>query len=665
MLYTQAIIQKIADAVRNAFPGRDLSFVEESVYLLDGTCPHQLYFIDNASLAAPQTDVLLFILEKLSEKDNRERARQLCLLPGQDQILRQSADKDDNARRALEALKQLHTRRPALLGSVQTEINASHAQIIRAIIEANHGNSGQGFTVVTKNRELGEFVNTSCYFEDEPVLALYPTDKGVVRRNTSLPALPVIETAGPVIPLDQSDLAPCGALVADGETIDTSQTKDFGNEGAVYFSRDGSKAFKIFHHVFLPGSGGARKLQALCQLGQKSTSPDLCLPKQLIYDCKANVAGYPMDRAQGQRLSDILSDTSHLRDWFPDRLTAVELALDVTIGALRLVYNRVLPLDLSANNIMVHKEADGRLKPSLIDLDSCQIRNYPSACCTPNITPPWLKEEGPYANYLRSLPEVGYAVYSVVFQLLVNGLAPCGDDGSQFVFDEKLVAQRDIDSTAALDPYFYVFSSLPYSLKVSFRETFTEPDPAKQPDLLQLFSLLLNTTSYLRSGSDQLNMLWPSTPKPSELLARCARCGRQLPVNFLRRYRKSELLLCKSCLSIPVSTRCSGCGEDMDLSLQHLLVAEQKGTFPLYCRACASTKKVLEPDAPLNRPFTQADRALIDRLLRQRRSKHAPPPPAPAPQQSETKTRLSTKHADRKPPASASFLDRFWRFLGL
>lgn len=591
MRYNQSILN-IANDVSRRHPGENIPFLNEAVYLLLGDS-RRYYFFDLPTMLLQDTFTL--IGDILAAKPD---AGKVLIFSQQLAVLHKMASQsDDNARAAGAALQLLNGPLKSLVIQAQA---LDHQPTAAAVWQLVQSNPEISFTLVTRNRSLASQANCARFFQNRPIQVLYPVKQGL-KINSAMPNLPDGPKAGtPAQPLGLSRELPHPPFTMNGQPLNLPALDNgdgLGGEGTVYL-RD-QWAYKLFFGSYSPGSQGAKKLEALCALGQKSSSADLCLPMNVIRTADNKICGFRMKRAAGQPLSAVLATPQSLGQVIRSRSDAVTLAIHLTTAVLRLLYHGVLLTDLKPANIMVQDD----LNVCILDLDSAQYDVYPGSTCSEDILPPWQADKtgGSCDESFRGMEDVSYALAVCLFMILVNGLHPTQVPGGTFLFSRPQVPDPD----NALTPYMRVYSNLSYEVKALFKSCFTNQDPAQQPAPLTLFQALLDLQSYLRWSPDQADALWPSRAKPADQEQICSRCGKRFPANYLVHYK--DFMLCEECRSLPFPTDpCKGCGAYLGLTLNNVLLSlDTKQTLPLYCKACSAIRTV--SGETIERPITQEE----------------------------------------------------------
>src|SRR4029453_7088235 len=198
-----------------------------------------------------------------------------------------------------------------------------------------------------------------------------------------------------------------------------------GGEGAVYAvaNRPGTVA-KIYARR--PDEHASRKLGAMVQLGTEELSAIAACPQDLLHDPRTgNVVGFLMPRVDAHREIHELYGPSDRKLAFPDAGWGFLIRAARNLAAAFDVVHRHGHVvgDVNQGNVVVSRQATGRL----IDCDSFQIthlgRNYPCRVGVPLFTPPEL--QGRKLDDLARTPEhdrFGLAV--LIFHLLFMGRHP-------------------------------------------------------------------------------------------------------------------------------------------------------------------------------------------------------------------------------------------------
>lgn len=614
-MYTNKVIE-ISNKVSGLYPGRELPFLTESVHLLSGT-KKQFYFFDNVSLLSPGFPVVCDILGEIFRDGTQ------VVFIGENQIhhlnwlVDHQTEDAAAAALALQKLKQLPATHLVQLGRTE---KMPVAEMIDQIVSKYPDGD---YTIICRNYPLMRKMNAVRFLRGKNVTVLYSNTtegKPLLRISAEMPELPPMDAG--LVPVDvaaegtEKPAAPL-RIEGSGAPLDLNTVIGNGAEGICY--ADSDQVYKVFHTVLPKGCGAEQKLRALCAQGSGSSSLDVCLPRQLICDAQDRVCGYVMRRANGVKLSAILNDRTMLQQYLPDRMAAVLLAQKLVTACLRLMYHGLIPMDLKPDNILVEHNADGTSRLTLIDLDSVQYRQYPSAVATAGFAAPWLEpEKAPYSCTLRTLRDFAYTLHTCVFMLLCNGRHPMTDmedPDSGFVFTRR---PEDSANIAMVAPYFKVYSNFPRSLKDHFSAYFMQKAEPSAEDPRTLLIHLANMESYLRATTAAANELWPENRKANTKETRvCSCCGRELPSNYMVHFKKyPKLSLCERCCAQTFPMVCEDCGDPIEFTLEDFLRCnDEDRPLPRYCDACEAILSVTDPDEEKTRPITYEDRLKAEQMF--------------------------------------------------
>lgn len=152
--------------------------------------------------------------------------------------------------------------------------------------------------------------------------------------------------------------------------------------------------------------------------------PNIILPLEEIYDQYGNMIGIIMKRAEGIDLFDIVA-----KNQFPfsdfKRSELLKISKEIAKKIKKLHEHGIVMGDMNLNNFLVDAKSPENIKVSVIDLDGCQIKGYPSHYETPEFSDPlWLERVQKRGTMERTFENECYTLMIIIFHVLFSGRHP-------------------------------------------------------------------------------------------------------------------------------------------------------------------------------------------------------------------------------------------------
>ena len=198
-----------------------------------------------------------------------------------------------------------------------------------------------------------------------------------------------------------------------------------GGEGVVYEVDD-----KYVAKIYLPDKCTAWKQEKLQRMVNKGLHcPGICFPEAILYNSRKEFVGYLMPRAKGKKLQSNFTIRKELLKNIPDchREDLVTLAISIMQKIKYLHDRNILVGDLNLNNVMVVSPHE----VYLVDADSFQVEDLPCPVGNPDFTAPELLARTKFSDYLRNKGNENYALSVLLFMLLLPGMHPYNQTGSE------------------------------------------------------------------------------------------------------------------------------------------------------------------------------------------------------------------------------------------
>ena len=318
-------------------------------------------------------------------------------------------------------------------------------------------------------------------------------------------------------------------------TYTLGKMRAYGSEATIYdIEEDPAYVIKLFEQ---PTTYKARKAAYLSEIRVQGA----ILPEALLYS-EGKFVGYLMRKVNGVSVSALESDEGlalHAPSW--NRVSFVRVAKDFVKTANELSTYGIMLGDISPDNIMIEKNAEGILDPgriACIDIDSAQIRipnekTYPADGVTPIYTSPRILTNGLNPGDLRENSDFCFSVLLMTAYLCLGAVHPfraCREDDRSATLEEAIRAGEFPFGTTDRDRAFFslspaqaLFSNMPVGLKQLFMDTFqagnAKADPAKYPVIDEIAHQLNNYLNWITAPVNltkypEIQSLHPQHLKP-------------------------------------------------------------------------------------------------------------------------------------------------------
>ncbi len=153
---------------------------------------------------------------------------------------------------------------------------------------------------------------------------------------------------------------------------------------------------------------------------RKVVFPGICWPSKSIMDSNSAFRGFIMPRARGKPLDLTLFRPRVFQTQYPNwtRRNSVQFAIKLLEQIQYLHSIGVLLGDVSPANVLLYDENS----PYIVDCDSVQVEDFPSAVGTRDLIPPEL--DGDFSKILRTMEHELFSVASLLFAILIPGIWP-------------------------------------------------------------------------------------------------------------------------------------------------------------------------------------------------------------------------------------------------
>lgn len=364
---------------------------------------------------------------------------------------------------------------------------------------------------------------------------------------------------------------------------------------------------------------------------------NVCLPEYIIYNNNKEFVGYLMPQARGSEIKTSIFIPPLLKQKFPhwNRLHLAKIALNILQKIEKLHRHNIILGDINPSNILLNSEND----IYFIDTDSFQVENYP---CSVGMVPYTRKiHHGErYENYLRTKDDDIFAISTLVFQLMLPGKLPysfSGGGSEKENMKPENFPYKCYDGAgyknAPDGQWVYIWSHLPYKLKLLFCRIFKKNEKVSLNDLIEQMKSYI----YQLEQGHQTKDIFPLTYKQvdddgnvlkddfSEFF--CKTCGNkfaipnqtikdfkakgwQLPTkcDVCRKIKDPDLKkctscgrkfkdkynnLCKDCRGVNI--KCNSCNSLFFFSDGEKSFYDKKGiSYPKKCKHCRENKKKIE-----------------------------------------------------------------------
>lgn len=305
-----------------------------------------------------------------------------------------------------------------------------------------------------------------------------------------------------VIPVN--DLPENGSEVktSDGQVFTLGKEISSGAEGKVYFTDNKDYVCKIFHKRQL----SVLRCKKLKYIENRQVRYDgICWPEKIVFSQEGKPVGYIMQRAYGTEMSKIFDGEESILESFPkwNRIDLVELSIKLLE---KFIYLHLLGIkigDIRPQNIVIGD--DGSV--FLIDMDSCQIEDYPCPFGDEDFTP--AENQGKsFDSFLRTYRNERFSIFVLIFNVLFLGVHPYAQKNGAETIAEEIYShafpypadRKQKCERAPIGGFDRLWNITSQELCTLFYSCFKED---KRPDIIELFMQLEKYRDYLRSITDK------------------------------------------------------------------------------------------------------------------------------------------------------------------
>lgn len=340
-----------------------------------------------------------------------------------------------------------------------------------------------------------------------------------------------------------------------------------GGEGSVY-QTDTPYVCKIYKKEKIEKS----KIEKIkLMISKKINFKGICWPVEIVYNQYNEFVGYLMPRASGKELQKCLFVKPLLIKNFPNwkKRDTVELCLTI-LEKIQFLHQRNIILgDINPMNILVVNSKE----VYFVDTDSYQIEGFPCPVGTVNYTAPEIQRKK-FDTFLRSFGNEYFAVATLLFMIMLPGKPPYSQQGGESPIDNIIKMDfsypfgEQSNKKAPDGPWRYMWSHMPYYIKEAFYTTFRKDEEYSlekaRLSTEEWYSKMAHYLKLLDGGKleeqDQMSVeLFPTRHKKNSKMVyiNCKLCGKEAPEEYC------EDGICRECLNIGETYRCSRCGKEM------------------------------------------------------------------------------------------------------
>ncbi|MBP3442654.1 MAG: hypothetical protein J6L62_07620 [Clostridia bacterium] len=298
-----------------------------------------------------------------------------------------------------------------------------------------------------------------------------------------------------ILPVDEVPATGMKVKTADGKLYSLLSEISSGAEGTVYTTDDNDYVCKIFHKKQL----SVLRCKKLKFFENRQVRYDgICWPENIIYTQDGKPVGYVMQRAYGRDMSKIFDGEETIHECFPDwnRADLVDLAVKLLE---KFIYLHLLGIkigDIRPQNIVIGD--DGSVY--LIDMDSCQIEDYPCPFGDEDYTP--AENQGKtFDSFLRTYKNERFSIFVLIFTVLFLGAHPYAQKNGADTIAEEIYThafpypanKMEKCEKAPVGGYDIIWRITPQNICDLFYECFKNDN---RPDIVEL---LMQLDAYSKS----------------------------------------------------------------------------------------------------------------------------------------------------------------------
>lgn len=313
------------------------------------------------------------------------------------------------------------------------------------------------------------------------------------------------------------DLPISGSTVKtrDNTIVTLGKVIDRGAEGAVYNTDIPGYVCKIYHQKQMT----INKIKKLENFEKRQVKFDgICWPEKMVFTPEGYPAGYIMQRADGSNLADVFDGEEMLLEKFPDwkKIDVVKTAISVFKKIEYLHLLGIVVGDIRPQNIMI----DDNGNTYLIDMDSCQIDDFPCAFGDEDYTPAEYQGKA-FSSFLRSYYGEDFSCWTLCFFILFLGQHPYAQRNGADSIAEDIAAHafpypKDFNGDYEKVPigdYKAIWCWLPDVLRDAFYKTFLHDNRTPVLGMIQLLEEYEEYLSELPNHAPDMEIVPVYKPK--------------------------------------------------------------------------------------------------------------------------------------------------------
>ena len=263
----------------------------------------------------------------------------------------------------------------------------------------------------------GELKCSACIVNKNGEIELFTDREDIIKNSVSQIDKSVIDDTYYDIKFEPEENAVL--CTRDGKEYVLDKLIASGGEGVVYSIKDNkADVIKIYHK----GQLNKLRLQKMLLMEKKQIDYEgICWPRQIVFSEQKQPVGFVMKRMNGKSTDFVFDGVDSLISHFPDitRKDVIEICIDIISKIHYLHLFGIIIGDIRTKNIMINKDK----KVSLVDLDSCQIHEFPCPAGFPDFTPAELHRVK-LLERLRTFDNESFAISVLMFKILFCGIHP-------------------------------------------------------------------------------------------------------------------------------------------------------------------------------------------------------------------------------------------------
>lgn len=286
---------------------------------------------------------------------------------------------------------------------------------------------------------------------------------------------------------------------ADGRKIQLSKVISKGGEGTIFITDVDGYVCKIFHSHRI-NFEKSEKLKYL--VNRPVRFEGICWPEKIVYDEDQIPVGYLMKTARGKSMSSIFDGEDMLVESFPgiQRSDLVKICISLFEQYHYLHLLGVVVGDIRMNNVII----DDNAKTYLVDLDSCQIENFPCCVGDEDYTPAELQGKD-FSTFMRTFYNERFSWSVIGFNCLFLGQHPYAQRNGQDTIADEIalhtfrypIDDDEDDSLIPMGCYRDIWGITPKEIRSFFYDVF------KRDERIPLACALLMLDKYYSYLTDE------------------------------------------------------------------------------------------------------------------------------------------------------------------